>query len=303
MELRQLRYLIKAAQTLNFSQASKELFITQSTLSQQIHQLEKELGLLLFQRNSHEMTLTEAGEELLPYARRTVNSADTCIDRIVDLRKLLCGNLNIGVTYSFSSIMTDTLIEFMRKYPKVKLNICYSTMEDLMLKLQAHELDFVLAFKPTRRYDKIESHVLFNNRLAVIVKDNHTLAKEQKITLEDLQRYDLALPAGGLQARNALEFMLSRKDFDYNVRIELNDVNILLKLIRETNYVTVLSESTIHNELGLKSIPIDSPYADMEGCIHILKGAYIKNSAQEFIRLLSQSTAIWQNSSLADLIS
>ena len=66
MELRQLRYFVKAAETLNFSEAAKGLYITQSTLSQQIRQLETELDVQLFQRNSHEVTLTEAGAELLP---------------------------------------------------------------------------------------------------------------------------------------------------------------------------------------------------------------------------------------------
>ena len=78
MELRQLRYFVKAAETLNFSEAAKGLYITQSTLSQQIRQLETELDVQLFQRNSHEVTLTEAGAELLPYAKETLYAADTC---------------------------------------------------------------------------------------------------------------------------------------------------------------------------------------------------------------------------------
>ena len=86
MELRQLRYFLKAAETLNFSEASKELFITQSTLSQQIRQLERELGVSLFQRNSHEVLLTENGEHLLPYARKTIIDADTCVESMNDLK-------------------------------------------------------------------------------------------------------------------------------------------------------------------------------------------------------------------------
>lgn len=66
MELRQLKYFVKVAETLNFSEAAKELFITQSTLSQQIKQLEAEINAQLLQRNSHGVALTEAGAELLP---------------------------------------------------------------------------------------------------------------------------------------------------------------------------------------------------------------------------------------------
>lgn len=82
MELRQLKYFVKAAETLNFSDAAKALCITQSTLSQQIRQLEQDMSTPLFLRNSHTVTLTEAGSELLPYARRTLHAANACADRL-----------------------------------------------------------------------------------------------------------------------------------------------------------------------------------------------------------------------------
>ena len=64
MELRQLRYFVKTAETLNFSEAARLLYVTQSTLSQQIRQLEQELDTMLFVRDSHNVTLTDSGERL-----------------------------------------------------------------------------------------------------------------------------------------------------------------------------------------------------------------------------------------------
>lgn len=292
MELRQLKYFVKAAETLNFSEAAKALFITQSTLSQQIRQLEQEMNAQLFTRNSHNVSLTEAGEELLPYARNTLHSADACIDRIHDLQHLLTGTLDIGVTFTFSPILTETLITFMKQYPQVKLNICYGPMTDLMERLGHRELDFVLAFKPTKHYDEIESHVLFGNHLAAVVQDNHPLAGHDIATIEDLTHYDIALPSKGLQARNAFDRLSSAFQCRLNVRIELNEVNILLKLIRQSQMVTILSETTIHNEQGVKAVSIDMPGNGMEGCVHVLKNVYRKRSAQEFLRMLSESNAI-----------
>ncbi len=75
MELRQLRYFIKVAERLNVSEAAKDLCITQSTLSQQIRQLENELGVQLFDRTSRGVELTEIGIEMLPYAAKTVQDA------------------------------------------------------------------------------------------------------------------------------------------------------------------------------------------------------------------------------------
>lgn len=294
MELRQLKYFAKVAETLNFSEAAKALFITQSTLSQQIRQLEQEMNAQLFQRNSHRVALTEAGAELLPYALHTLHSANTCFERIQDLQELLTGTLNIGVTYSFSPILTETLVTFMKRYPKVKLNICYKPMSELMDILEQREVDFVLAFKPSKYYEQIESHALFENYLAAIVHENHPLTKENNVTLAELKHYDIALPSKGLQARNAFDMIQSKYLVELKTRIELNEVNILLKLIRQSNMVTILSEATIHDEQGIKAIPLNMPENQMAGCVHMLKNTYRKRSAQEFIRLLSESNAIRQ---------
>lgn len=297
MELRQLKYFVKTAEFLNFSEASRALCITQSTLSQQIKQLESELGIQLFERNTHGVALTEGGIELLPYARRTVHAADSCVEHIRDVKNMVTGSLNIGVTYTFSPILTETLLLFMKLYPNVKLSIFYKTMAELMEMLEKREIDFVLAFKPTSQSTRIRSHILFDNHLSVIVSDQHPLAQRSKIRLEDLQNYDFALPSRGLQARFAFDRLMSKKAYDFNIRIELNEVNILLKLVRESNLVTILSEATIYGTEGIQAIRLElSDVADyeMEGCIHVLKDSYQKASAKKFVQLLSESDSIKQ---------
>lgn len=291
MELRQLRYFAKAAETLNFSDAAKALNIAQSSLSQQIKQLEDELNVQLFLRNSHSIRLTEAGELMLPYALRTIHDSQNCTARIHDLKKLLTGTLSIGVTHSFSPILTETVISFMKMYPQIKLNIVYKTMSELMELLAKWDLDFVLAFKPCQPIPDVESHILFQNSLSAVVNSAHPLASKDKVTLAELEKYVLALPSKGLQARNAFDNIIP----DYNrfkIRIELNEVNLLLKLVRQTNLVTVLAEDSIYNENDVKAVPLDVPDSEMTGCVHILKDTYHKQSMKEFIRLLSESLAV-----------
>lgn len=291
MELRQLKYFVKVAETLSFSEASRILCITQSTLSQQIKQLEAELGTSLFLRSSHSVVLTEAGSEMLPHARQTILSAEMCTTRISDLNNMSAGTLNIGVTYSFSAILTETLVTFRRMYPDIKLNIYYRPMAELMDMLKNREVDFALAFRPSKPLEGVESHILFQNYLAAVVADHHPLAANKSVSPFDLLKYDLALPSRGLQARNAFEQMKPR-DIDFRIKIELNEVNILLKILRQTMLVSVLAEASIHNEPGIKAIPLDFPENEMEGCVHTLKGSYHKRAAREFIKLLSESLAV-----------
>lgn len=291
MELRQLRYYAKAAETLNFSEAAKVLNIAQSTLSQQIRQLEDELGVQLFIRSSHSIRLTEAGEAMHPYALRTIHEADTCADRIHDLKRLQTGTLNIGVTHSFSPILTESVISFMKMYPGIKLNIVYKPMNELMELLAKQDIDFVLAFKPSHAIPEVESHILFQNQLAAIVGSGHPLASRAKVTVQELEQYELALPSKGLQARNALDSIVSNYS-RLKIRIELNEVNTLLKLVRQTCLVTVLAEDSIYDVQDVKAIPIDIPDNEMAGCVHILKDSYRKHSMQEFVRILTESLAV-----------
>src|SRR3954463_12885756 len=109
MELRQLRYFIRSAELLNFTEAAHTLYISQSTLSQQIKQLEDELGIPLFDRIGKRVHLTEAGGLFLPYARQTLVDSEGGRFVIDDLKGLKTGELKIGVTYGLSALLTPVL--------------------------------------------------------------------------------------------------------------------------------------------------------------------------------------------------
>ncbi len=292
MELRQLRYFIGVAESLNFSEAARNLYVTQSTLSQQIKALEDELGTTLFQRDSHSVELTETGARLLPLAQRTVQDAESCKSQIQDMQDLLTGELKIGVTYSFSPILTEAVKMFIHKYPGIRLSIVYRTMGDLMDMLRRRKVDFVLAFKPNSPYDEIESHHLFEDILCVILRKDNPLSGLTSISMEQLRGQRLAMPAKGLQARNAVEKYINVDNFNLDVCLEINEANILLDIVENNNLITILSEATIRNRSLLKAIPLDLPDNQMQGCIHMLKKVYHKRSADVFIKMLRECCAV-----------
>lgn len=292
MELRQLRYFVAAARALNFSEASAKVNITQSTLSQQIRQLEEELGTQLFYRNSHSVKLTEEGERLLPLATDTLTSAESCADAVRNLHGLTTGTLNIGVTYSFSPILTETMLEFMQQYPGIKLNVYYKTMAELLDMLSNYEVDFVLAFMPDNLRPEIESHILFDSHLAAIVNKTHPLASLPKAGIDDLRRYPIALPASGLQARNAFDKLLGSSIPAQRIKVELNEVNILMQLVRHSQMVTVLAETSVYGDDDTRAIQIDLPGNKMVGSVHTLRGSYRKHATRKFIEMLTRSRAV-----------
>ena len=295
MELRQLKYFLKTAETLNFSDAARQLYITQSTLSQQIRQLEDELGVALFQRDSHNVFLTEAGAHLLPNAKRTLQDAEDCFTRISDLKQMVTGELKIGVTYSFAHIGSESAKTFIREYPGVKLNIISRNMEVLLDLLKHREVDFVLCFKPNSIDDEIESHTLFDDRLCAIMRADHPLAGKQSISLEDLMNQRIALPGRTTQARSIFNMNFPGAEAGLNVQVEINSVSFLIDLVRTANMITVLSESVLDfakDGDSLKAIPLNATDIRLEGCVHTLKRVYRKRSAEAFLRILCESDAV-----------
>ena len=292
MELRQLKYFVKVAELLSFSKAAKALYITQSTLSQQIKQLEDELDMALFFRNNHKVSLTEAGETFLEGAKKTLAEADDNKAKILDLAQGHRGVLNIGVTYSFGSILTESVLTFKKEFPDVILNICYKNMMELMELVSDGELDFALSFRSSEKYDNVESHILFDNKLCIIVRENHPLTRKESVRLADLEEYELVLPGIGLQARSTFDNIIAERKLNLKVTMEANEVNTILNLLPRSNYVTVLSETVVLEHDNLVTLDISDAECNMEGCLHFCANRYRKRSTEEFIRLLSDTKAL-----------
>lgn len=292
MELRQLKYFVETAKLLSFSKAARILHITQSTLSQQIRQLEDELGIALFFRNNHKVVLTEAGRTFFEGARKTLADAEDNKARIMDMALGHSGVLNIGVTHSFGSILTESVLAFKKEYPEVKLKICYKNVLELMELISNGDLDFALSFRSSEKYDNVESHILFDNKLSIIVREDHPLTKKEFVRLSDLEEYDMVLPSKGLQARSTFDTIISGRNVNLKIAIEANEVNSILNLLRKSNYVTVLSEIVITEHNGLVTIDIADAECNMEGCLHFCANRYRKRSTEEFIRMLSETKAL-----------
>mgnify|MGYP003489381254 FL=1 len=291
MEFRQLRYFVKVAELRSFSEASKALFISQSTLSQQIKQLEEELGVELLVRDSRHVSMSDYGEQYLPYAKQVLKDVDTSTERMNDVRQLKIGTLNVGATYTFCPLLADTVRDYMKKYPGIKLKIYCRSMENLMEMLEHGQLDVALSYKPLQSYDDIDSHILFNSNLCVIAGKDNPVAKKERIRLAELENLPLVLPAKGLQARNAFDSLLYGQNFKFDVRLEINALSMLLDMVSRTNLVTLLSGATIHSNKNFVAISLDHPHSEMQGSFHLLKGTYCKNATKEFLKMLVENNS------------
>lgn len=289
MELRQLKYFEKACEWQNFSEAARLLHISQSTLSQQIKQLEDELDVLLFDRIGKRVVPTEAGNAFLPYARKAIQDAESGRQIIRDLKGIQTGVLQIGATYSLSSLLTTTLEEFTRTYPKIKVKITFATSDELLELLVNGQMDCVLSFLPEGTHGSFDTLPLFSSSLYFIVHQSHPLASISSITLNRLSQTPLILPAQGFATRCKIEEICRAKQLELSIGMEVNDVQTIIRLVRGGRWGTILTAAAVRDEPELVKIPIVSvERLATQGYLFWPQGVYRKKSALAFADFLQQ---------------
>ncbi|MBR4619395.1 MAG: LysR family transcriptional regulator [Salinivirgaceae bacterium] len=286
MELRQLKYFIKTAEILNFTEAARQLFITQSTLSQQIRQLETELQVQLFDRIGKRTYLTEAGTEFLPYAKQTVADSEGGVQRLRDLQNIMAGELRIGAVFTLSDLLTSTIISFSKQYPNIKLVVVSRPVNELLDLLKERKLDLILSYRPDDEDNQIEFVPLFDSNLSVIVNYNHPLVAQREVSLELLKQYPLVLPSVGSQARTMIDRLLASRHVQLTPQIEISSMTIMMNLVETGHWIAVMSEMLIRGHEKLRAIPIAGKKTQMHPSVIVLKGIYQKLSAKEFMKIL-----------------
>lgn len=152
MQFQQLAYFVAVAETLHFTRAAERVHVSQPSLSQQIRALESELGAELFSRARGNIALTEAGETLLPLARRILADTDTARLEVQELGQLRRGRVRLGATPSLcTGLLPDVLRTFHDMYPGIRLLIEESGSHGLVRALARGELDLALVVLPLPR--------------------------------------------------------------------------------------------------------------------------------------------------------
>lgn len=187
MELRVLKYFLTAAREENITRAAEYLHVTQPTLSRQLMQLEDELGVKLFKRGQHSVTLTEDGMLLRRRAQELVALADKTEQELAHGEDALSGTIAIGCgetgsMHELSRMMTS----FRREYPQVRFEIYSAIADDIKERLDRGILDLGLLMEPVDigRYDFLR--LPRKERWGVWMREDSPLAAKERITPADL---------------------------------------------------------------------------------------------------------------------
>lgn len=224
IEFRQLRYLVAAAEAGSFSRAARILNIKQATLSRHVLQVEKRLGITLFDRRTRGASLTPNGEIYLLTAQRIVTELDELNGWVRSTRNGETGRLAVGFHTSFSAgNLRATLSEFGKRFPDVRTR-CFERDRDMLLAgIESGLLDIAIMIGE-RPYPGIKSRPLWSERHLVVIPEAHPLASRERIHWQDLAggRFLLTERDPGPETRNLLLGKLASPG--YTPEIDMEDI-------------------------------------------------------------------------------
>ncbi len=177
---RQLRYFMELAKCLNFTKAAMNLYIAQPALSQQIADLEKQLGVTLFDRNSRSVTLTPAGKIFQSACPEILNKLENVRQQVLWAQAGLRGSLKIGYLYMFQPVLPAIAQAFRQRYPDVALEFFSGNLKELEIALKNQDID--IAFAWINAYEmphtgEVAYQVLWQEDLCLAVHKDHPFAQ------------------------------------------------------------------------------------------------------------------------------
>ena len=242
MDINALNIFIEVAEHKSFTRAGEKLGYSQPTVSFQIKQLEKELGVQLFDRIGHTVNLTDAGRDALQYAQRICQmSREMALG--ADQRREPKGVLRMAIPDSLSSpLIVREFGRFRTQYPKVQLHITTADTSEVLRLLDHNEVDLVCTMD-VPVYDT--AYVIADEErvgVHVVASANNPLARQKQVDVEELLPYPFMLTEKGMSYRRLLDEHLARKNLEIQPVLEMGDADLICRLVEEDMGLSLLPD-------------------------------------------------------------
>lgn len=229
MDTNQLAAFIAVAETNSFSLAGERLHLTQPAISKRIAVLEQMIGNKLFDRIGKRVILTEAGQILLPRARKILREIDDTRTAIHNLGTSVSGRLSLASSHHIGlHRLPPVLKEYSSLYPRVSIDISFLDSEQAYEQVAHGEIELAVVTLAPVTMDNILSQPVWDDELCIMTAADHALTRLDKITLNDLLEYPTILPAANTFTRQLVETIFK----DHRIRLEVDMSTNYLETIK-----------------------------------------------------------------------
>ncbi|KPI31642.1 transcriptional regulator, LysR family [Actinobacteria bacterium OV320] len=244
MDLRQLEYFVAVAEERNFTRAAGRVHISQSGVSAQIRQLERELGAELFDRSGRTVTLTVAGRAALEHARAALAAAEAVGQVVGQVTGLIRGRLTVGMVIGCTlTPLFDALAAFHRLHHGVEISLLEDNSDRLVEGVRADVIDLALVGTAGAAPEGLDSLTVISERLVAAVPAGHPLAKQRRVALRDLVAHPLVCMPAGTGLRAVFDRACAAQGLHPTIGLQAGAADAIADLASRGLGVAVLSES------------------------------------------------------------
>lgn len=260
VQFTQLSYFVAVAETRHFTRAAERVGVAQPSLSQQIRALEADLGEPLFNRERGNVSLTTAGEVLLPIARRLLADADIARNEIRELGELRTGRVRLGATPSLcTSLLPAVLADFHAQYPGIQIILQEGGSRDLERNLAQGGLDLALIIEARdRRSPELSAMPVFDEDLVVVSPVHRPPPVDQpRIRVEDLRGLPLVMFRRGYDLRDVTLAACRDAGFEPTFSVEGGEMDAVLGFVQAGLGVAVVPSTVVEDRF--RATPFVAP--------------------------------------------
>jgi DNA-binding transcriptional LysR family regulator len=262
--IHQLEYFVAVAEEGQFTRAAARLHVAQPSVSAQIRQLELTLGTSLFHRGSGPVTLTDAGEALLPIARRVLTDVTELTNELAEIEGLRRGHVGIGATPSLSATLLPAVLgRFHSAHPGISLTVAEQGSTHLLQGLASGELDLALAVLPVHHPD-IDRTVLAIEELVVVIRDDHPLASRRRIGISDLADVPIVMFREGYDLRATALAAFADAGRTPRVSVEGGEMGSVISLAAEGLGAAIIPSIVAITDPRLHVLRLKQPFLTRE---------------------------------------
>jgi LysR family cyn operon transcriptional activator len=293
MLLRHIRYFLAVAEYRNFTRAAEALHVSQPTLSQQIRQLEDSLGVQLLDRSGRAIQPTDAGGAYLRYAQRALQDLEAGKRAIHDVQELSRGSLRLAMTPTFTAYLIGPLLEkYNHRYPNITLNILEMSQDRMEALLNEDALDVGIAFNDTHSTD-IETQVLFDEALAMVVGKLHPYAKKRTVlTSREFESEALVLLNEEFATRHYIDRYCKQHGVAPRIAMEVNSISAVIEIVQRSRLATLLPAAIAREHSELCLVDLEPALPQRTAALLLRKGAYRSSAARVFIGLVLEEARL-----------
>lgn len=235
MDIFQMKYVLALAKHLNFTLAAESCYISQSSLSQQLSKLEKELGVRLFDRTTRTIRITEAGQAFVDMASKILRDVDSLEQTMATYAGFLRGTINIGAITALEKIgFSELVTEFYSRYPNLTLNIYQGKSLSLLDSLEKRNIDIAFVTQPREHsFSQIDFRLIGKDEYSLIVSDKHPLADRDTVELAQLKDEDFILQHPDQSVSGLCMQACAEAGFTPRVISRIETVSIAMNLARQ----------------------------------------------------------------------